>query len=148
MQQYKLKTGEIVSLEGLAQHFPLSSFPADIGPDADWMAANGVEPYTPPTPAPTQEDIAAQLEAGLDAFFESKVAEHNGAVGTTFADRHSLIERAGFPGPYQAMAQAFGTWMDTCNAYAQSVKSACLAGTRAIPTLDQLISELPPLVWP
>jgi hypothetical protein len=128
-----------VSLDELRHLFPLVSFPIT-GPDADALAAIGYEIYT--EPAPTDSEVAADMEAQFDAYLDSKAQEKG------FATRHTLAECASYPGPYHDMATAFGTWKDTCNAYAASVKEACLAGTREPPTMEQLLSELPTLVWP
>ena len=134
-------TGVILSDSDIARQFPLTSFAAS-GPNDEFLTANGLERYTPPVPGPTPDQIAATTMSQLEAFYDSRAQEKG------FDTRYTLIARAGYTGPWQATAQAFGAWMDGCNIYAASVKAAVLSGNRPIPTADQLIAELPALVWP
>ena len=134
-------TGTILSESDITQQFPLTSFAAS-GPNDEFLAANGLTRYTPPAPVLTPDQIAAATMSQLEAFYDSKAQEKG------FDTRYTLIARAGYTGPWQATAQAFGAWMDGCNVYAASVKAAVLSGNRQIPTPERLISELPPLVWP
>ena len=49
---------------------------------------------------------------------------------------------------FQTEGIAFATWMDNCNAYGYQVMADCLAQLRTIPTVEELIAELPELIWP
>lgn len=106
--------------------------------------------YTPPVvPAPepyvpTAEEIAAQtraqLEFAVDNFMDSK------ARAKGFRDRHSFALRAGITGSsWHDQAQVFGAWMDTVNDYCWQVLEDCKAGTRTVPTIEELLAELPGL---
>jgi hypothetical protein len=39
-------------------------------------------------------------------------------------------------------------WRDACWTAGYTVLAECEAGTRAIPTVDELIAEMPSMVWP
>lgn len=80
------------------------------------------------------------LESAVDAFMDGKAREKG------FRDRHSFALRAGIPGSsWHAQALVFGAWMDAVNDYCWQVKMDCLAGTRAVPTIETLRAELPVL---
>lgn len=85
----------------------------------------------------TEQTIAA-LESAVDAFMDGK-AQTKG-----FRDRHSFALRAGIPGSsWHARALVFGAWMDSVNDYCWQVKVDCLAGKREVPTVEELLAELP-----
>lgn len=132
-----------VSLYELQILYPLTSFPAVTGPNAEWLADNGWEVYVPPAPAaPTNDQIAAQMEAQFCAFLDAKAQEKG------FTNRSTLMERASFPGYWHDTAVAFGVWVDACEGVARTIKADCLAGTRTAPTFDEFIAAMPVLVWP
>lgn len=56
--------------------------------------------------------------------------------------------RAAFPGPWQAKGVAYATWMDSCWMKCHDVQAAVAAGIRPIPTVTELVAELPSLVLP
>jgi hypothetical protein len=86
------------------------------------------------------EKTAAAMEAAVDAFMDSK------ARAKGFRDRHSFALRAGIPGSsWHAQALVFGAWMDAVNDYCYQVLEDCKAGTRTVPTVDELLAELPML---
>jgi hypothetical protein len=93
------------------------------------------------TPDPPH-DQAKEMEAAIDAYIDS-VAQAKG-----WDTRHTCTLRTGYTNPWQAEAIAFGQWMDSCYLYCQGVEADVLAGTRTIPTIEELISELPAMVWP
>ena len=106
-----------------------------------WSDADGV--FTPPVvPAPTQEEIALAMERAIDAHIDS-VAQAKG-----YDSRITATLRAGYSNPWQAEGIAFGQWMDSVYAYCQQVQVDALAGNRTIPTIEELIAELPEMVWP
>lgn len=66
-----------------------------------------------------------------------------------YDNRITCMVRAGFAGPFQAEAQAFAIWADSCNAVAYQYLAEIQAGTRPVPDSPQeLIDVLPPMVWP
>ena len=110
-------------------------------------------------PDPTPEELAAaaaaerqgiidDLNAALEKHYDSVAAEKKyGVPGVP--PRVMCALRAGMVGsPFQSQGIAFGAWMDTCNAIGYQVMDDCLAGERTIPTESELISMMPPMVWP
>lgn len=126
---------------------------------ADWAEVTALEvpDYDPQThscrfvagawlvevvPGKTSEEITAELTAALEAYYDIKAKERR------YDSRYTCALRAGYAGPFQAEGQTFAVWMDTCNAYGYQVIADVLAAKRPTPTAEQLIAELPKLVWP
>ena len=86
--------------------------------------------------------IKAEIEAGIDAYIDS-VAQAKG-----YDNRLTCMARAGFEGPFQAEGIAFGQWMDSCYLACFQIMDEVMAELRPVPTVDELIAELPPMVWP
>lgn len=99
---------------------------------------DGTQFIKPPAPLPTLADYDAALTAHLDAVAQSR----------NWADRVSLMARAGFAGPWQADAVAFGTWADGCNVIGYQLLADYQAGTIPQPTIAEMLALLPPMVWP
>ena len=96
----------------------------------------------PEQPGKTSEEITAELTAALEAHYDTKARERR------YDNRLTCALRAGYAGPFQPDGIAFAIWMDTCNEYGYSVMHDCMAGNRQIPTAEELLAELPELVWP
>lgn len=96
----------------------------------------------PPPPVKTPEQIVAEYTAVLERHYDTKAGERR------YDNRFTCALRAGYAGPFQAEGATFALWMDNCNAYAYSVMAAVQAGTRQMPSIEQLINELPALAWP
>lgn len=95
-----------------------------------------------PTP-PTEEEIQQQLENGVEAYMNSKVAEkHYDSIDTCIGRYLNSPNEQ-----YRKEATAVMEWntavWDKCWAILAEVK----AGKRAIPTLEEVIAELPTLDW-
>lgn len=88
------------------------------------------------------EQQRAALEAALDAHIDG-VAKAKG-----YDSRITAALRAGYNNPWQAEGAAFGSWMDTCYAKANEIQAAVEAGERPVPTVEELIAEMPEMVWP
>lgn len=86
-------------------------------------------------------EILAKYDSELMNFFDKKAKEKN------YDNRITCSLRAGYPGPFQAEGLAFALWMDQCNAYCYEIIQEIQAGTRTIPTFEELSSEFPELVW-
>jgi hypothetical protein len=97
-----------------------------------------VPPPPPEPPLPTLEDYDRALTAHLDAVAQSR----------RWQDRIRLMARAGFPGPWQADAIAFGQWADTCNSIGYAILADFQAGTIPQPAIAEVIAALPEMVWP
>ncbi len=105
----------------------------------EWMAQGKVPD---PAPSASNGEIVHALDRGLELHYDARAAERR------YTSRFTCALRAGYPGPFQAEGIAFASWMDACNAYAYEVLAAVLSGDRAVPTLEQLLAELPALTWP
>jgi hypothetical protein len=104
-----------------------------------WIA----EGNTPdPVPGPTPEQIKYKLESALDRHIDS-VAQAKG-----YDNRLTCLSYAAFDNPWQQEAIVFGVWRSNCYTTAHQIMSDVQAGTRDIPTEEQLISEMPAMVWP
>lgn len=93
-----------------------------------------------PAPAPTRtpDQIIASYILALDGYFD-QVAQAAG-----FDSRLTFISRAGYVGPFQSAAQAFGAWMDGCYVQAQGIRAQVLSGEiDPPPTLEEVIAMLP-----
>lgn len=123
-----------------------AAFPGAICIESDiggigWTYEGGI--LSPPEPPEkTLEEIASEMEVAVDAHIDS-VARAKG-----YDSRITAALRAGYVNPWQAEGIVFGQWMDSCYAYCQQVQADAIAGTRTIPTIQELISELPVIVWP
>jgi len=134
-------------IPALATDTPLPSH----NPDVEYCRFDGaswsVEAMSQPEPEPeaippTQEQIIAQYERVLDVHLDSVARQHR------YNDRFTFALRAGYFGPYQAEAIAFAQWMDDCNVQAFARMSRVLAGLEPMPTIEDLIAELPAFVKP
>jgi hypothetical protein len=103
--------------------------------------ANAIRSPAPSEPTLLDYDIAIERELDADA----EVAGYRDPLG-----RIPSIDRAcsyaGYPNPYQEEAQRFVLRRALAWQYAYQVKTAVEAGEREQPTIEQLISELPPRV--
>ena len=114
-----------------------------IGGGYDWdgnvltLNQYGQDNYPHP-PLPSLEDYDKALTAHLDAVAQSR----------RWQDRISLMARAGFPGPWQADAIAFGQWADTCNSIGYAILADFQAGNIPQPTVQEVLDALPEMVWP
>lgn len=70
------------------------------------------------------------------------------AQSKRYDNRITCAVRAGYAGPFQAEGQAFASWMDTCNALGYQVMAEVQAGTRPLPTVEEFLGLMPPMVWP
>ena len=94
-------------------------------------------------PGPTEEQIVARFEAALDKYLDAV------AQGYRYADRTRLALRAAYPNQHQALASAFGTWMDNCNDIAKQLYVDVKEGRAPMPeTVEHFLSLLPAFVAP
>lgn len=89
-----------------------------------------------------QDDLLAGYTAAMDDFFDSEARKRR------YDNRITASLRAGYPGPFQAQGLAFATWMDGCNALGYQIMDEVLSGQRALPTVEEFMAMLPPMVWP
>lgn len=117
---------------------------AYIGCGNESTAPAGCEARTTPPEqaAKTNDEIIKELTLELEAHYDAK------AQVRRYDNRITCALRAGYAGPFQTEGQAFAVWMDACNAYGYQVMQDVLAELRSIPTAEELIAELPEMVWP
>lgn len=99
---------------------------------------DGTQFVKPAPPLPTLADYDTALTAHLDSVAQSR----------NWADRISLMARAGFAGPWQADAIAFGTWADGCNVIGYTMLAEFQAGHIPQPTIAEVLAALPVMEWP
>lgn len=89
-------------------------------------------------------------EAMIEATFTAALEAHydNVAQSRRYDNRLTCALRAGYPGPFQPEGSTFAVWMDNCNAYAYQQLGVVKSGQRPMPTVEELIAELPSIVWP
>lgn len=94
--------------------------------------------------------LAAEARARAQLALTGALEKHYDATAQAkhYDNRLTCALRAGYPGPFQAEGLAFGTWMDTCNALGYQVIADIEAGLRSIPTEEELVAEMPAMVWP
>lgn len=95
-----------------------------------------------PTPAPTTE----QIIEGFKAAIQSALDEAARAKG--YDDIVSACSYAGYENVFQAEAIAFGQWRANVWAYGYAELDKVMAGTRPVPTIPEILAELPALVLP
>ena len=102
--------------------------------------------FTAP-PGPSAEEIEAEMitefgdavQGHLDE--ECKPHSYDGIL--------SLCTYAASTVPsFKAEGQAGVEWRDACWAYTYTQLALVQSGDRAVPTVDELLSELPDMVWP
>ena len=105
----------------------------------EWIAMHPA----PPPPAPTAEELQRQftdaIQFHLDSFARSRNYD-NIMSATTYAT--STVPKFKAEGQYAVEARD-ATW-----AKGYEILDAVLAGQRPMPTIEEVIAELPPLAWP
>lgn len=93
-------------------------------------------------PPLTESELIALYESALDNMLDGVAQSYR------YADRTRLALRAGYPNQHQALAIAFGTWMDSCNDQAKQLYIDVKSGAAQMPTLDDFLALLPAFVAP
>lgn len=140
-------------LPGMHQNIPIDAL--EISPETHALLIAGQAagkrivadlngyPVLADQPAPSEAQIVARYEAALDTHLDGVAQTYR------YADRTRLALRAGYPNQHQALATAFGTWMDSCNDIAKQLYNDVKAGTASMPaTTDAFIALLPSFVAP
>ena len=93
-------------------------------------------------PPPTLDDY----KNALQLMYNAKAAERR------YDNYATCAMRAGYPGPWQAEGQSFGTWMDSCNAFGYGVLNQVMQAQIAQPSVAEFVAmvdtNVPALIWP
>lgn len=108
--------------------------PCDTAVQIGWLDS-GKAFTAPPAPALTVADFHKALYDHLDAF----------AHADGWDNRVTFMQRAAFPGRWQAWAILFCEWVDACEVLALDLLDQVTAGEAPPPaSTDEFISLLPP----
>jgi len=100
-----------------------------------------IEP--PPPPAPTGEELTKAIVDAIQNHLDTEAQSHG------YDSILSLSSYAVSTDPIFAAEGAAGAaWRDTCWRACANALAEVDAGTRAMPTPEGAVSELPPMLWP
>lgn len=119
--------------------------PADYSEDTYYRTEQDTAPYVVFTKKSDEQIMAVMAQrymALLEAYYDAKAQERR------YDNRYTCSLRAGYASAYQAEGMAFAVWMDTCNAQCYALLLEVQAGTRPMPTFEEVIAGLPVLTWP
>lgn len=107
----------------------------------DWLVIDGV--ITRPTPVtPTTQEILAMYQDAIQIALDNKAREK------MYDNAISIATYATSTNPtWQAESQAFIAWRDAVYAYALQILAQVQGGGEQ-PTVDEVISGMPVMVWP
>jgi hypothetical protein len=97
-------------------------------------------PERPKTPEQIQKELTDAVQAHLDGRARERGYDDIKSA-VTYADEPAVLQ-------FQLEGRAFRAWRSLVWQYCYAQLDAVLAGTRTVPTPEQLIDELPPLVLP
>lgn len=92
-------------------------------------------------PLVTDEEKFNAIEIAMEKHMDTVAQSDN------WDNRWTCAARAGYVNPWQVKAIKFAQWMDSCWVVSIQARADIMAGIRTIPTPDQAIAELPPMVW-
>lgn len=94
--------------------------------------------------AKLQVKFRSECEQAISALIQSEVDAYNAANNVIFADVHSCQAYAGVDGySHQAFCAAVWAWNVAVWEASRLVIAAVIAGERAVPTVSELLAELP-----
>lgn len=98
-----------------------------------------LRPYGLTLPAPQESDFSAAIQAHIDA--TAKARGYADGVALAGYSTSTILS-------WVSEAQAFIAWRDAVWIYAYTELAKVQGGKRAVPTIAELIAELPPITWP
>ena len=105
----------------------------------EWQAAHPAPEPEPPTPEEQLAAFTAAIQAHLDRFAQTR--NYDGIMSAaTYAT--STVPKFHTEGQYAVEARDL-TW-----AKGYEIMDAVMSGARPMPTLEEVLSELPELKWP
>jgi hypothetical protein len=90
-------------------------------------------------------DHATGLAKDITKRYETAVQDHIDTAARTagYDNALSACSYAAYPNTYQADGQSFIVWRSACWEYCYAQLALVQAGTRGMPTIEELIAELP-----
>jgi len=112
--------------------------------DGQWTLVDIPEPPAIPEISPkTNEQLMAEIVAAVQLRLDT-TAQQKG-----YDNIFTLISYVDSTNPtFQAEGQAGLIWRDACWVKCLEIKNAVLAETRPMPTVEQVLSEMPVFAWP
>ena len=109
-----------------------------------WRYTHEGDTFLPPVePTPSPEEILKTMQDAIQSHMDTKARERN------YDGILSLCTYATSTNPkFAAEGQAGVIWRDACWAKGYEIMAEAQAGTREIPTVDELLAELPAFTWP
>ena len=102
-----------------------------------------IAPYVAPVvPEPTLEQRIASYKAAVQKHLD------DAAKAKGYDDIVSACSYAGYANDFRAEGESFGVWRAACWKYCYAELDKVTAGLREIPTVEQIISELPARIIP
>lgn len=101
-----------------------------------------VSPFVPPPP-PSADEIKQTMVDAIQKHLD-ETARTRGYDGILSLASYSVSTHP----PFAAEGRAGADWRDAVWGYAYQVLADVQAGTRPVPTVEALLLELPPMVWP
>lgn len=111
--------------------------------DGEWSMVWEFEPMS-------EEDAAADTVRLMQEYVDAVQGYMDGiAQQKGYDDIKSAALRAALPNsPFHLEGVAAGEWMDQCWSTCYAILADVQAESREIPTVEEIISELPPFGWP
>jgi hypothetical protein len=100
---------------------------------------NGATFTAPTLPSPTQADYVNTIQGHLDDVARTRNYDGIMSLCTYATSKHPKFSVEG---------QAGVDWRDACWAHGYAVMADVYAGRRPAPTIEELIDELPAMIWP
>ena len=106
--------------------------------DGNWY----VKGYAPEKPAPTEDELQQYFEDAIEAYMDSVVQTRNYKnIHTAASYVNSTNEK------FAREGAACNKWRDDVWDMCYAILAEVKAGARAVPTLEEVIAELPLLEW-
>lgn len=126
---------------------PFTATPDDVEPHGRKLfeaAKDTVAPYVAPPPPPAPPlPIVNDYEEAIQSDVDQAARGRQFRGGVTLASYVSSTIRQ-----WSFETQAFIAWRDVVWAYAYQELAKVMAGEREQPTIEQIVAELPAIIWP
>lgn len=92
----------------------------------------------------TEAEQLTQIEAAINAHINGVVH----GLGLGFLTANDAMKYTGYPNRFRPIAEAVGKWVAEIWYLAAQDKVAIVSGKKSIPTVDEALAQIPPLVMP